>query len=96
MATTKRSKFYLVTAALLGIYAFALIAGAFLFHVDLVWLFYGLIPTCCGIFLSLLAYHHNTIHERHFEHHIQRIESNVEKVTRYVQIIAGVSEEFDQ
>ncbi|HVB24093.1 MAG TPA: hypothetical protein VNG51_19300 [Ktedonobacteraceae bacterium] len=88
---TKSSRRYLVVLALLFLYVLSLIAAAFLFHVDTVWVFYGLIPSACSIYLALHGYHES----QHAENHLRRIANDMAAVKAYVESLVGVGKEFD-
>src|SRR5690348_4685913 len=89
--TKKGSTKYLVVLALIGLYIVSLVAAAFRYHVDKVWLFYGLIPCSFGIYLGLLGYHES----QHAENHLRHIANDIAAVRKYVESLVGVGQEMD-
>lgn len=90
--TKKSSTKYLIVLAGLGVYVISLILAAFLYHVDIVWLFYGLIPSTISIYLALHGYQES----HHAENHLRRISDDILAVRMYVEEIVGVPGEFDK
>lgn len=83
---------YLVVLALLSLYVASLVLAAIRFHIDGVWLFYGLIPSTISVYLALHGYHES----QHAERHLRTIAVDIAAVRTYVESIVGLPEEFDQ
>lgn len=88
----KGSSKYLVVLALLAVYILSLVIAAISFHIDAVWLFYGLIPSTISIYLALHGYHES----HHAENHLRKISDDMLAVRKYVEAIVGIPKEFDQ
>lgn len=91
----KSSNKYLIVLALLSIYVLSLILAAIRFRIDIVWLFYGLIPSSLSIYLALHGYHES----QHAENHLRRIatdtsavRNDIAAVRKYVALLVGISD----
>lgn len=84
---------YFVALGLLGIYNAALVVFALREHDGINLLLYSLVPDMFSIYLGLHGFHQNQFNERHVEHHLRQIGSDMSDVKTYIQVIAGIQDE---
>lgn len=91
--TKKSSHRYLVILGLLLFYVASLVIAAIKYHVDIVWLFYGLIPSVLSVYVALHAWHESHYRDIHTDRIVHQIASDMSDVKSYVSAMAGIAEE---
>lgn len=82
---------YLLTLIVLIAYSACMVAGVLHYHVDPVWLFYGLFPTAFSFYSALRSYRHSDARDR-------EADDRQQEILAHVRLMAGADEgvkEFD-